>query len=48
MVGGIHAFLLIYIGQETSGKKQTTGIELIVALRSGSKFAGYVRLPRHG
>lgn len=39
MVGGIHAFLLIYLGQETSGKKQTTGIELIVALVFGIKAA---------
>jgi len=39
MVGGIHTFLLIYIGQEASGKKQTTGVELIVALVFGIKAA---------
>ena len=39
MVSGIHAFLLIYIRQEASGKKQTAGVELVVVLSSsGSKL----------
>ena len=44
MVSGIHAFLLIYIRQEASGKKQTAGVELVVVLVFGIKAADmYVR-----
>ena len=39
MVSGIHAFLLIYIRQEASGKKQTAGVELVVVLVFGIKAA---------
>ena len=39
MVGGIHAFLLIYIRQEAGGKKQTAGVELVVVLVFGIKAA---------
>ena len=39
MVSGIHAFLLIYIRQEASGKKQTAGVELVVVFVFGIKAA---------
>ena len=39
MIGGIHAFLLIYIRQEASGKKQTAGVELVVVFVFGIKAA---------
>ena len=40
MVGGIHAFLLIYIRQEAGGKKQTAGVELVVVPVSYTHLVG--------